>query len=125
MPHRHIILFCSFLFLRLVLDFEFGDSRAEYFLPLLTEFSTAHNKIIVSDPHLKGKHGGVPIPELRIYFAHFPVEVVPVELREVFGDDLQEVPANLLELARIVIAVELKGTVHDPAVVECGYHQRM
>ena len=123
MPHRHIILLSPFLFLRLVLNFDFEDSRAEDLLPLLTELSTVHNKIIVSDPHVKGKHGGVPIPELRIYFAHFPVEVINVELREVLGDHIQEVPANLFELTRIVVAVELKGTVHDPAVVERGYHQ--
>lgn len=123
MPHRHIILLSPFLFLRLVLNFDFEDSRAEDLFPLLTELSTAHNKIIVSDAHVKVKHGGVPISELRIYFSHFPVEIVPVELREVLGDHLQEMPANIFELARIVIAVELKGTVHDPAVVERGYHQ--
>jgi len=118
--HGQIILAGGVLLLLLVLDLELGHLCLEPLLPPLVE-GVLRDELVILDAGVEFEHGGVTVPELEVDLAHLPLEGGLVEAGEVPGDETDELFADVLEFGEVVFAVELEGTVHDPAVVESGY----
>lgn len=90
----------------------------------MLELLTVHEGVVL-DADLKGEGRAVPASAyLLVYFAHAPGELLFFEIWEVFGDHPQENLTDLFQFLGVVFAVELKGVVHDVAVVEGGHRNR-
>ena len=122
MPHGDIISFGNLLFWILVFDVKLWYFSFEDFFPFLFKAFTRH-ELVVFDASFKIEHGGISASEFKVNSAHLPLESFRVEAREVGGKQLNELFTDVLEFSHVVVAIELKGTVHDPAVVESGYCQ--
>lgn len=86
MIHGYVILLSGLLLLLLVFYFQFRHLRLKHFFPFLGKSLHAHELVVV-DACVEVEHGGVPVPELEIDFAHLPLEVGFVEEGEILGYD--------------------------------------
>ena len=122
MIHRDIVLFCSLFLLLLVLDFKLRYLCPKHLLPFFTKLLHI-NELIIFNACIEVKHRRVSVSEFEVKFAHLPLEVGFVKLREILGYDGDKLGANFREFSVKVVAIELERTVHNPAVVESGHSE--
>jgi hypothetical protein len=120
-PHSDIIYFCNFSLVGVILHFRFWRSLSlKHLVPFLFELFSTHELLVFFDACIKKEHGRVSCSKFEVDFAHIPLECLLVKIRKISGNQFHEPLADFLELLDVVIAVELKGAVHDPAVVQRG-----
>ena len=124
MIHGEVIFFCNLFLLRSVLYPHLGYIPIKYFFPLFLELLLAHEALDFLDlfyAGLNGEHRGISSAILEVDLSHVPLKGLLVELGKVNGKQVNKQLSDNFEFFFVVFAVELEGTVHDPAVVE-GCH---
>ena len=90
-------------------------------VPDFLELLFGHEGLVLFYTRIDYEHGRVSISVLEVDFAHIPLKVLLVELGKIFRKYLHKLSAYFLQLAEVVVAVKLKGTVHNSTVVEGGH----
>lgn len=115
---------CIFAFI-LVLEVSLLALILKDFLPFCLKLSST-KKFTIFYSCLCLEHWWIPSnSNLEIYLSHFPFELILYKTWEIFGEKWSKNVANVLQLYLILLTIELKGTVHDPTVVESSHGQSL
>ena len=83
MEHEQIVLLCYLLLLLVVLDFDLLNFMVENLSPLGLELLLTHDVVICVNTRVDLEHGGIPVPQFEVDFAHVPLPGALVEIWEI------------------------------------------